>query len=390
MPARRCLLVLLLLATATPLVAQAPPVRLQRALDSIAGAGSFPGMTAGVAFRNGATFGLATGLADTALRIRLQADDLMLAGSVGKTYVAAVALQLAREGRLRLDESIATYLGGEPWFARLPNDSAITVRMLMNHTSGLVRYEFREAFTRDLTAQPDRIWRPAELVAYILDEPAPFAAGEGWDYSDTNYIVLGMIIERVGGRPLNDQIRTRLLEPLGLRRTVPSDARTIAGLVQGYAGPGNPFGGTDAMIANGRLAINPQFEWAGGGYATSAADLARWAAALYGGAVVDSMSRAEMLTGVPARLGGGATYGLGVIIRTTPLGISHGHSGFFPGYLTEVRYFPDHGIAVAFQVNTSVPRTLGGSPGAIIDALARAALAGRAELPDRARVPSLR
>ena len=390
MPARHGVLVLLLLCAEVPLAAQSPPARLQRALDSIASAGSFPGMTAGVAFRNGAAFGLATGLADTARRIRLERDDLMLAGSAGKTYVAGVALQLAREGRLRLDEPIATYLGEEPWFARLPNDSAITVRMLMNHTSGLVRYEFREAFTRDLTAQPDRVWRPADLVAYILDEPAPFAAGQGWDYSDTNYIVLGMIIERVGGRPLNDQIRSRLLEPLGLRRTVPSDTRTIAGLVQGYAGPDNPFGGADAMIANGRLAINPQFEWAGGGYATSAADLARWAVALYGGSVVDSAFRAEMLTGVPARLGGGATYGLGVIIRPTPLGISHGHSGFFPGYLTEVRYFAEHGIAVAFQVNSSVPRTLGGSPGAIIDALARAALAGRAELPDRAPAPSIR
>jgi D-alanyl-D-alanine carboxypeptidase len=368
---------LCLIAVPLALEAQGAPsrARLQAVLDSIAAAGSFPGMSVGVAFRNGSSLGLATGLADTALGERLETDDLMLAGSVGKTYVAAVALQLVQEGRLRLDEPIATYLGREPWFARLPNGDQITVRMLMNHTSGLVRYEFKDAFTRDLTAQPDRVWQPAELVAYILGEPAPFAAGEGWDYSDTNYIVLGMIIERVGGRILHDQIRTRLLEPLRLARTVPSDSRIIAGLVQGYAGPGNPFGGTDAMIVGGRFAINPQFEWAGGGYATSAHDLARWAAALYGGTVVNDSLESQMLAGVPARLGGGATYGLGVIIRPTPLGISHGHSGFFPGYLTEVRYFPDHGVAIAFQVNSSVPRSLGGSPGAIIDALARAALA---------------
>ena len=377
MPALRRLLCILLIAAPVPLAAQGAPsrARLQAVLDSIAAAGSFPGMSVGVAFRDGSSLGLATGLADTALGERLRADDLMLAGSVGKTYVAAVALQLVQEGRLRLDEPIATYLGREPWFARLPNGARITVRMLMNHTSGLVRYEFKDAFTRDLTAQPDRVWQPAELVAYVLGEPAPFPAGEGWDYSDTNYIVLGMIIERVGGRTLRDEIRARLLEPLRLRRTVPSDSRVIAGLVQGYAGPGNPFGGTDAMIVGGRFAINPQFEWAGGGYATSAQDLARWAAALYGGTVVGDSLESQMLTGVPARLGGGATYGLGVIIRPTPLGISHGHSGFFPGYLTEVRYFPDHGVAVAFQVNSSVPRSLGGSPGAIIDALARAALA---------------
>ena len=365
---------------AAPLAAQDAAVatsRVEAVLDSIAGAGTVPGMAIGVAFSNGESFGLATGFADTALDTRLRPDDLLLAGSVGKTYVAAVALQLVREGRLRLDEPIATYLGGEPWFPRLPNGRAITVRMLMNHTSGLVRYEFKDAFTRDLTAAPDRSWQPHELVAYILDEPAPFEAGAGWDYSDTNYIVLGMIIERVGGRPLNEQIRTRLLEPLRLRRTVASTSRVIPGLVQGYAGPDNPFGGTDAMIVNGRFAINPQFEWAGGGYATSAHDLARWAAALYGGTVVDSTLMPQMLDGVPARLGGGATYGLGVIIRPTPLGPAYGHSGFFPGYLTEVRYFPEHGVAVAFQVNTSVPRALGGSPGAIIHALATAALADR-------------
>ena len=378
MPALR-LFAALTLAAGAPLAAQAAAPsasRLEAVLDSIAGAGSFPGMSVGVAFRNGQSFGLATGLADTALDVRLQPDDLLLAGSVGKTYVAAVALQLVREGRLRLDERIATYLGREPWFSRLPNGGAITVRMLMNHTSGLVRYEFREAFTRDLTAAPDRAWQPHELVAYILDEPAPFPAGEGWDYSDTNYIVLGMIVERVGGGSLHDQIRARLLAPLRLARTVPSTSRVIPGLVQGYAGPANPFGGTDAMIVNGRLAINPQFEWAGGGYATSAHDLARWATALYGGTVIDATLMPAMLAGVPARLGGGATYGLGVIIRQTPLGTALGHSGFFPGYLTEVRYFPAHGLAVAFQVNTSVPRALGGSPGAIIDAIARAALAG--------------
>lgn len=379
MPAIRRLSAFLLLAAA-PLGAQDAAIatsRVEAVLDSIARAGSFPGMSVGVAFRNGESFGLATGLADTALDVRLGPDDLLLAGSVGKTYVAAVALQLVREGRLRLDEPISTYLGREPWFSRLPNGSAITVRMLMNHTSGLVRYEFKEAFTRDLTAAPDRAWQPHELVAYILDEPAPFEAGAGWDYSDTNYIVLGMILERVGRRPLNEQIRTRLLEPLELERTVPSTSRVIPGLVQGYAGPENPFGGTDAMIVNGRFAINPQFEWAGGGYATSAHDLARWAAALYGGSVIDSTLMPEMLAGVPARLGGAATYGLGVIIRPTPLGPAHGHSGFFPGYLTEVRYFPEHGIAVAFQVNTSVPRALGGSPGAIIHTLATAALADR-------------
>ena len=355
--------------------ASAIRARVQAALDSIRAGGTFPGMSAGIALPDGQVLSLATGLADTALRTPLGPDALLLAGSVGKTYVAAVALQLVAEGKLALDEPVSTYLGTEPWFSRLPNAAAITVRMLMNHTSGLVRYEFKPEFTRDLTANPDKVWRPAELVAYILDTEAPFPAGGGWDYSDTNYIVLGMIIERVAGATLNDEIARRLLRPLGLARTVPSDRREIPGLAQGYAGPGNPFGGTDAMIVDGKFAINPQFEWAGGGYAVSGGDLARWAKALYEGRAFDASLVAEMVDGVPAKLGPEARYGLGVIVRPTPLGPSWGHSGFFPGYVTEMRYFPEHRIAVAFLINTSVPRALGRSPGAVIDALARAALA---------------
>jgi D-alanyl-D-alanine carboxypeptidase len=372
------------LAIAVPAAAQTPApaapatapatARLQATLDSIRATGTFPGIAAGIVLPDGRSIALASGLADTALRTPLRATDLLLAGSVGKTYVAAVALQLVHERRLDLDAPISRYLGREAWFSRLPNGTGITVRMLMNHTSGLVRYEFQEAFTRDLTASPDRSWQPAELLRYILDSPAPFAAGAGWEYSDTNYIVLGMIIETVTGKSLNDEIARRVLVPLRLAHTVPSNRRIIPGLVQGYAGPGNPFGGTDAMIVNGRFAINPQFEWAGGGYATSAQDLARWAFALYQGRAFDASLLPLMLDGVPARLGPEAKYGLGVIIRPTPLGISYGHSGFFPGYITEMRYFPEHRLAVAFQINSSVPRALGRSPGAVIDALARAAL----------------
>ena len=350
--------------------------RVQAVLDSIHAAGRFPGATAGIVLADGRSIGLAAGMSDTAARRAMRPDDMLLQGSVGKTYVAAVAMQLVNEGKLRLDVPIATYLGREPWFARLPNASAITVRMLMNHTSGLVRYEFKDEFTRDLTAAPDRVWKPDELVAYILGTPAPFAAGTGWDYSDTNYIVLGMIIERITRSTLNAEIARRELRPLGLRRTVPSDRREIPGLAQGYAGPDNPFGGTDAMIVNGKLAINPQFEWAGGGYASSAEDLARWAKAMYEGqaferALVDTMVAAA----VPAKLGPGVLYGLGVIVRPTgALGASWGHSGFFPGYITEMRYYPEHRIAVAFQVNTSVPRAVGRGPGAAAEALARAAM----------------
>jgi D-alanyl-D-alanine carboxypeptidase len=114
------------------------------------------------------------------------------------------------------------------------------------------------------------------------------------------------------------------------------------------------------MIVNGKFAINPQFEWCGGGIASTTEDLARWAKLLYEGRAFDRSLLPEMLNGVPARLGPEAKYGLGVIIRPAgALGISYGHSGFFPGYVTEMMYFPESKIAIAVQVNTSVPRVTG-------------------------------
>jgi D-alanyl-D-alanine carboxypeptidase len=237
----------------------------------------------------------------------------------------------------------------------------------MNHTSGLVRYEFKEQFTKDLTANPEKTWKPAELVAYLLDEKAPFAAGQGWDYSDTNYIVLGMIIEKVTGRKFYDEANRRLLKPLKLDGTIPQDGPSLKGVVQGYAGRDNPFGGKDQMIHGGRFAINPQFEWTGGGYASTAQDLARWAKMIYEGQAFSAELLPQVLNGVSAPMLGGETrYGLGVIIRKTAAGTSYGHSGFFPGYMTDMMYFPEQRIAVAVQVNTSVGRSLGKPLGRVL------------------------
>jgi len=339
---------------------QALKAALQAKLDEWHKAGKFPGATLGVVLPDGESFGLATGYSDRAARTPMKPNDRMLAGSVGKTFAAATALQLVKEGRIGLDDKVEKYLGGEPWFARLPNAKDITVRQLMNHTSGLVRYEFKPQFTKDLTANPEKAWTPAELVAYLLDEKRPFEAGKGWDYSDTNYIVLGMIIEKVTGRKFYDEASRRLLKPLKLKDTIPQDGLKLKGVVQGYAGPNNPFGGKDAMIQEERFTINPQFEWTGGGFASTAQDLARWAKMMYEGRAYSPDLLPEVLDGVSAPMLGRETrYGLGVIVRKTQAGTSYGHSGFFPGYMTDMMYFPDSKIAIAVQVNTSVGRDLG-------------------------------
>ena len=358
---------------------------LQLKLDEWHKAGKFPGATLGVALPKGESFGLAVGYSDAGAKTPMRPNDRMLAGSTGKTFAAATALQLVKEGKIDLDAKVEKYLGGEPWFARMPNAKDITVRQLMNHTSGLVRYEFKDQFTKDLTASPDKVWKPAELVSYLLDEKPPFEAGKGWDYSDTNYIMLGMIIEKVTGRKFYDEANRRVVKPLKLSDTIPQDSPRIKGLIQGYAGPNNPFGGKDAMITDGKFAINPQFEWTGGGWASTSQDLARWAKMMYEGKAFDASLVPVMLDGVPARLGPEAKYGLGVIIRPTRAGLTYGHSGFFPGYMTDMMYFPEHKFAVAVQVNSSVPQNLGKPLGRVLVEMAEVIKAAQAPAAAAAR-----
>lgn len=333
---------------------------LQLKLDEWHKAGKFPGATFGIVLPNGESFGLAVGYSDRDTKRAMKANDRMLAGSTGKTLAAATALQLVKEGKLGLDDKIEKYLGKERWFNRLPNAEDVTIRMLMNHTSGLVRYEFKKEFTDFLTANPMKVWTAEERLAYLFDAKAPFEAGKGWDYSDTNYIVLGMIIERVTGKRFYDEARRRFIRKFELRDTIAQEGPVMKGVVQGYAGPDNPFGGKDAMIEKGKFVVNPQLEWTGGGWASTGEDLARWAKLYFEGKAFDASLLPEVLDGVSAPMLGRETkYGLCVIIRKTAAGTSYGHSGFFPGYMTDMMYFPEHKFAVAVQVNTSVPKDIG-------------------------------
>ena len=346
---------------------QAPvtaPVSLQAALDEWRASIQSPGASLGIVTEDGTLTALVSGVSNRAANTPMKTGDLLMAGSVGKTFFAALALRLIEQGRLNLNAPISTYLGTKPWFSRLPNAKDITVRMLMTHTSGLVRYEMNPKFTADLRAQPDKSWTPEEELSYLFDATPPFAAGQGWDYSDTNYIVLGLIMEGITGTKVYDEVERWFLKPLMMSGVVPTTSRRVPGLVPGYAGPRDPLGLPDEVLANGVFVINPQFEWTGGGYATTAGALAQWGHALYTAKAISVRARDLMISeAVPARLGPETRYGLGVIVRpTTPAGPAWGHSGFFPGYQTELLHLPERGLTLAIQVNTSAPRPAGTRP----------------------------
>ncbi|HEX6849745.1 MAG TPA: serine hydrolase domain-containing protein [Chitinophagaceae bacterium] len=337
--------------------AQPSPQRLQFKLDSLRAAGNYPGLSISIMDGDDKTVSLVCGFSDMEKQVPLSTKHMLMQGSVGKTYVAAIAIMLIKNGRLDLDEKVSAYLGRYAWYSRIPNASSITVRQIMNHTSGVMRYEFKPDFVNDLIAMPAKEWKPEELLKYVLDEKASFAAGEGWEYSDTNFILLGMIIEHLTGKKYYELLFEKILEPYQLANTKPTDRHLLPGIAQGYAGKDNPFKLPEKVIKDdGSFVINPQFEWTGGGLYSTTEDLAKWGKLLYEGKVIDT----SLLIGeaVPAKLGRDAKYGLGIIIRPTPKGIAYGHSGFFPGYLTELYYFPGRKLCIALQANSSDMKNL--------------------------------
>lgn len=337
---------------------------------------NYPGVNIGVAYANGRTFGVSVGYGDLEAQQALEPSDRMLAGSIGKTFVAAVMLQLVEEKAINLDDKIEKWFGRDWWFSHLPNAQALTLRMLMNHTSGIPEHVLKPDFLKVLREQPDKTWKPEELLALILDEKPLFEAGKGWAYADTNYILVGMIFERATGKTVYSEVQRRLLGPLKLKETSPSDSRTIAGLVPGYVAENSPFGFTGRTINAGRFIINPQMEWTGGGFVSTPQDLARWAQALYAGKVL-GFTRALMLDAVPAKTGPGDKYGLGVQVRESEWGVSYGHGGWFPGYLSEMEYFPQQKVAIAVQFNTDDLTKLKHRPRWYVAEVARIVFAGK-------------
>lgn len=360
-------------AAASPVPIDALCQKIRARLEELHKNAAFPGVTVGFVLSDGRSGSVSVGLADLEAKTPLKPRDRLLSGSIGKTYVSAVALQLVGEGKLQLDEKIEKWLGAESWFGRLPNAKDITLRMLMQHTSGVMEHVYDKDFVKTLREQPDKVWKPEELVAYILDKEPLFPAGRGWSYADTNYILVGMIIEKAAGRPFYTEAVERLLKPFKLERTIPSDRRMLSDVITGYSQmPNTPFGFEGRLIVDGKFVVNPQLEWTGGGFASTAEDLARWARLLYRGEVVrDAKLMEQLLDAVPARTGPGDKYGLGVQVRRSRWGATYGHGGWFPGYLSEMEYFPRQGVAIAVQFNTDGFQKLGKSPRAYVAEIAR-------------------
>jgi D-alanyl-D-alanine carboxypeptidase len=332
--------------------------RVQLAADQIVASQRLPSASVAVITGDGVELTAASGYADKETGRRMRPTTPLLGASTGKTVVAALALALQADGKLDLDDPISKWLGERPWFSRLPNASTITIRHLLNHTSGLPDHvyleEFTSAFAKRVSADPDLSFSPDELISFVLDKKALPAAGTKFDYSDTNYILAGLILEKAGGATYYSQVQQRFLGPLGLDQTRPSVRRDIPGLAAGYMDEKNPFGLPGKSLRDGKLVFNPALEWTGGGFATTARDLARWGRALFEGRAMERPYLQEMLTPGPAAIEGAPDrrYGLGVGMRTAgSYGPTWGHGGGMPYYSSILGYYPERRLTVAIVVN---------------------------------------
>jgi D-alanyl-D-alanine carboxypeptidase len=332
--------------------------RLQAELEELHAEYRFPGATAALVTPEGKVVAAAVGVSDRDTRASMTPESRMLAASIGKSFVGATAVALVQEGKLDLDAPISTWLGDEPWFSRLPNHDSITLFQLLTHSSGLPDHVYTEAFAQEFGKKwnaPGNPFQPADLIGFVLDKPALFEAGKGFAYSDTGYLLVGMIIEAVSGSSLYEEIIDRFLVPLRLGSTSPSNFKVLPGLVAGYLPEDNQLALPPVTtVAPGIMAWNPAIEWAGGGFASTSKDLAVWAKALYEGkAIAGGKYLDDLFRSVPVSADApGVRYGAGVAIREAgPFGKSLGHGGGIPGYSSSMRYYPDHRVSVAFQVN---------------------------------------
>ncbi|HEY7589376.1 MAG TPA: serine hydrolase domain-containing protein [Candidatus Limnocylindrales bacterium] len=341
-------------ARPTPRPAPTPDVRvlLTRRLEQLRVEHAIPAVSAAVILPDGTTWTGASGLADVVAKRRATPDTEFAIASISKTFVAALILQLSAEGRIGLSDAASDYLPDQKGL------EGITIRMLLNHTSGLHDYFLNPKIDRALRSEPSRGWSPTRTLGYV-GKPY-FAPGTGWHYSNTNYLLLGLIAERLDRRPLAVQLRTRFFDPLKLDGAYYQVAERPRGpTAHGYRfdGVGKRRPPIDLSDNTGIMPFKSVVTAAGGAgsVAATARDVARWARALYGGEVLDGSELALMLSGVePSEdYPVGVPYGMGVQVIDIEGHRTYGHSGRLLGFRGVVRHVPANDVTIAVLTNQS-------------------------------------
>jgi D-alanyl-D-alanine carboxypeptidase len=313
--------------------------RLDAAVNQAMAAVSVPGAIIGVWGPDG-SYVRAVGVADMATGAPMKTDFYHRIGSQTKTFTATGVLQLADQGKVGLDDPIAKYIDG------VPDGDKITLRQLLRMQSGLFNYSESPAFQEAMFADPRTPFSPQELLGFAFAEPNVFPSGEGFLYCNTNYILLGLVVEKVSGQPLQDYIRDHILTPLGMSHTsFPTTNAFPEPHAQGYTVQTDD--GKEATATD----WDPSWGWAAGAMISTLDDMHIWAPALATGKLLTPKLQAERLQtvgapGLPPQDG----YGLGIF----NLGGWIGHNGSLPGYQTVAVYLPEKQISMVILINTDI------------------------------------
>ena len=286
-------------------------------------------------------------------------DDHFRIGSNTKTFTGTVILQLVDEGRLGLDDPVSKY---QP---EVPNGENITVRQLLNMTSGLFSYTEDEDFNQTLDTEPQKVWEPEELVEIGFSHQPYFSPGDGFHYSNTNTVLLGMTIEQLTGQPLEQEFQDRIFVPLGMGNSLLPE-RSSAAIPdphpRGYMyqtnveslnnsvleGEEDERADEEAGEPNDVTDDNPSWGWAAGAAISTVNDLIIWAEADATGALLSPETQKERLSWVSPPPDPNAQYGLA--IAEFPGGFI-GHDGQLPGFNSFVAHNPETGATIVVVTN---------------------------------------
>lgn len=326
-----------------------------------------PGVTATVR-ENGRTWSATTGVGNLRTGKERSTQDRYRVGSVTKTFVATVLLQLEAEGRLSLDDTVDRWLPGLVE-GNGHDGRRITLRQLLNHTSGIYNYTSDEDFARAHFLK-DGFFKhrydastPEELVAVAMGHQPLFEPGTDWSYSNTNFVLAGLVIEKATGHAYGDEIRDRILEPLrmratsvpGTRVTVPQpSSRAYSKLAESTTGPTYDV-----------TRLSPTIAHAAGEMISSSADLNRFYSALLQGRLLPGKQLEEMKTTIELDEAANTGYGLGLMVRDLSCGVTiWGHGGGIHGSVTESVTTTDgrHSLSLNFNGDWS------GDPEAVVEA----------------------
>jgi D-alanyl-D-alanine carboxypeptidase len=328
--------------------------QLQTALDQARG--DIPGAAVAIISPKGNWFG-ASGVADLATGRVLQPSDRFQIGSITKTFVATTTLQLVEEGILNLEDKLTDRLPTSvtEW---IPNANQITLRQLLNHTSGVPDYT--DVLFRWAAVNPGVFfnnWQPEELVYFIDGLEPSFQPGDSWQYSNTNYVLLGMVVETATNNNIAKEIRDRILEPLALSNTFFAEEEAIpGGYVRGYWDFDQDGTLNDISVAN------LSWAWATGAMVSNTSDLATFIHALIGGKLLEPDTLQQMLTTIsPINSVNYSAYGLGIGTMQSPNRFWYIHRGQTLGYRSNMWYSPLENITYIELANARSTRNLAGA-----------------------------